>query len=304
MYKTYKRFLSMILAVATMFVFFVTPTGAENLSSKVNILTGEKEVIINEYQAFKELQSTSMEELRQNGYTEREISQIKSFNYRDALLERAQKSESELRAYGYTNSEIETLKSYLEGKPITEEFLLASSAQCTSKFESTSASSSSISLRYVWEWSKVPIYTLDDMVALRWQGVDDAGHELILRRGSSYCKVNYYYLLSGDKETTRNFSPEADPDFNAIHCGFYVMTSKFDPYTEAWAKSGELGVKLDKSGYLGINYINVAGKYGHATTTLGASIGVNYPNPALSISFTPETKVEELALSLYEITKS
>ena len=35
MYKTYKRFLSMILAVATMFVFFVTPTGAENLSSKV-----------------------------------------------------------------------------------------------------------------------------------------------------------------------------------------------------------------------------------------------------------------------------
>lgn len=91
MYKTYKRFLSMILAVATMFVFFVTPTGAENLSSKVNILTGEKEVIINEYQAFKELQSTSMEELRQNGYTEREISQIKSFNYRDALLERKTK---------------------------------------------------------------------------------------------------------------------------------------------------------------------------------------------------------------------
>lgn len=293
-----RRIISLFLVLAGIFTITVTPSLA--IESQSN-LTKSKKTVVNEYEAFKYLQTATAQELYNAGYTQNEVKVLKEFNYESALLERAKESEVRLTAYGYSNEEILILKSLLkEGAKVTEDILLALAAECETWYKCDKASVSSISLAYCWNWNKIPFFTHSDAVALRWRGVSEFGTNLILRRVAASCSIDYYYIASGQKEVTRSNEVVPDSGFDAVHTEFSLLTQKFDESTEAWAKGGNLSVTLERTGTLPIQFINVLGEYGHTVASFIGSISVTYP-PDFAISFSPALSTEALGIKLAEI---
>lgn len=297
-----RKVLSSLLVMVFALVTLSVPTAAVEQVDGVEKYEG----CTNEYEEIKRLQSKTVLELEELGYTRESAQDLVEFDYVEALMERAKEDRNQLLAYGYTEEQVSMLKNMAETGEVKESVLVATSAECDGWFECVEASSASISLEYVWEWSSMPLFTHRDGVALRWQGVNLAGGPLVLRRvtgSSTYCEVDYYYILSGEAEYTRSVTCTPEPDFSAVKAFFDMQTDKFDAETEAWAKGGRLGVTLEKTGTNAINFINVSGKYGHKIATVTTSIDFSFAddNVGLGISVTPALTTEELAGAMYEV---
>lgn len=117
----------------------------------------------------------SDKELDEFGYTKEEIIEIRNFNYESEIRNRAKLDNKTLKAYGYTEKEIEELRRIASMENIPEnEIKKISTATMTSKLYYISSGSRIeagstmyyVNLKYSWSWSKIPFFTIVDMVAV------------------------------------------------------------------------------------------------------------------------------------------
>ena len=90
--------------------------------------TGEEKTKIkyelSELEYFSELRSYTDDELYEKGLSEEQVDYIRNFDLVGAIKERAQLSESVLKDLGYTDEEISTLKSIVKRKSLSEADIL------------------------------------------------------------------------------------------------------------------------------------------------------------------------------------
>lgn len=86
--------------------------------STMSAFAGESEnsqtYVINEEEIITQLQAMSDEELKEQGYSDDAINEIREFDYFEALSERAALDDETLLLYGYTEDEIEDLRAYVQ----------------------------------------------------------------------------------------------------------------------------------------------------------------------------------------------
>lgn len=97
-----KRMVSILVAILFLLIF--------PLSVFANSKTLMNEIKINEWENYKKISSMNDNELLSKGYSEAQISKIRSFNYEEEIRFRANLPDEKLVLYGYTKEEIDELR--------------------------------------------------------------------------------------------------------------------------------------------------------------------------------------------------
>lgn len=125
-----KRMVSILVAILFLLIF--------PLSVFANSKTLMNEIKINEWENYKKISSMNDNELLSKGYSEAQISKIRSFNYEEEIRFRANLPDEKLVLYGYTKEEIDELRAAAALKEIPE-----------SVMKSISTSTMTSSLKYL-----------------------------------------------------------------------------------------------------------------------------------------------------------
>lgn len=120
----FKRIMSITLVGCVAASALMMSAGAvtRDMSSEIDITSdccGVNEMVENEADIYLKLQSMTDRELRESGYTEKEIAQLREFDLGKAIIERASLDDFTLRDMGYTQEDIDILRQY-HGELITE----------------------------------------------------------------------------------------------------------------------------------------------------------------------------------------
>ncbi|QHI73090.1 pre-mRNA-splicing factor CWC21 [Aminipila terrae] len=280
-----KKVFSIFLTLALSLSMGVTSFASSNdLSSDSDVC---KSFSINEYDVVTELRSNSDQDLEEKGYSEDEIKEIRSDEYEQDLLKRSQLSDSELKSeFNYNEEQIEVLKNY-EGEPIQEvPEMRAVAATCNGTVSCPTASSEFIYIKLNWKWTTAPSFRTVDAAAVRWKGTDTGGNPLNValnnNASNSYCTVNYVYF-AGEKPSTSVKKALTVTDSYGKAYSDFAMTKISNGDINQWAKSGELQIKVDKTGTKPIKEVAVCFSYGHSTVS-ASGVSVSWP-AGFSISF-------------------
>lgn len=246
----------------------------------------------NEYNIYSEgdliklwIDSTD-DELKEIGYSETEIEEIRSYNFEEMFLERAALPKHTLQNYGYSNSQIEVLKAY-EGETITSDAVVLAAASDVSVSFSKNANTSTnkgVFVNASWNWNIVPMIKTTDLFVFAWHGVNSSGATVDLTPTTRSGTIRYHRMTTGVHDHNSAVSGSFDSLKKAV--SFNITMTKSDNYY--WAKSGIVTMKLVPPSNGSISHVNLGAAYGHKTIAVSASFSVG---SGLGISFTPALRV-------------
>ena len=237
---------------------------------------------ISEYEMYQQIQELSEEELAAAGYSAEQIDQMKNVSLEDVFLERSELSEEELAAYGYDDEQISLIKAY-DGSPISEDSPMMAAISGLTCTLSGSVGSSTATVQLKWEWSSRPAYEYSDLAALVWKAVDSNGYTIGTQTSVAASAVVYRSTSTGNLVKSASVTPIYDDVDNGAYIEFDMYSTSYG--SNAWAKSGTLGVTVSPQGSQSIYKISAKGYYGHSIVEVEWSISVS--SSSLSISFTP-----------------
>lgn len=143
-------------------IFF--PLNSVSASANSNVAM----TVISEYDMYKQIKETSVNDLLTAGYSEATIKEYKETDYVGVLFKRAELSKDELINLGYTDDQIEIFQNFTG----TEDEINTLSASLTFSLSyvrsSISNNSTWCDVKVSWSWSQCPIFTQEDIVALAW----------------------------------------------------------------------------------------------------------------------------------------
>lgn len=261
------------------------------------------EFSFNEFDEVLLARESSLQELASMGISPQTAKEIANTDIEGLVSSRAKWSTSKLEAYGYTDDEIDVLKSY-DGSPITSSSAVVQSAaaKCTAKAFAIESGKTKVKFRYRFKWSHLPMLSDSDKIAVRWCAYDSHPYDFAVD-ATHYARVKYYY---GDKarfmdRLTTRF--KADESGCSDGCSRKFSLKKKDSASKlnCWAKRSWITVTLKATGTSKINYVKFSGAYGHTYVTPNPSIGISFPVPSISISFSPTSKVKTLAGKQYKL---
>lgn len=291
MAKKFKRWFSVTL------IFFLIMGISDKTYAGENESTVNYTQVFNEYDYILTLEQSNSEELSALGLTQAEADIIIS-SFKEALAERMQLSEYELLALGYTDEEIDLLKSYSKGARGSENSIRAITGTCTGNITVTSCGTKYAVFSYIWTWDHSPIMTFSDSAAMRWLAYDVNGYNFNVIKADVATNIDYYN--GSVKQFSRKGTQEPGLEFNTVNLQF-PMTETYQTSTtiteSAYAKSGiiTVAVQVDSSVNNNINYIMVAGLYGHTTLGNSAPSVSLSPTGSVSISFSGKSVVDKIA---------
>ena len=276
------------------------PTYATDMSADTQVQT------FNEYDYITMLQESPVDKLEAMGLTNDDVNSIVA-EFEDALDRRAALSDSSLENLGYSSREISLLRAYASGSDLSDAELQAVTGTCTGYLAKEFCNGSSASFNYSWQWDHCPMMTFSDSAAMRWIAYDSSGHELGIIQ-TDVSGIVYYW--NGDiKHHSWPATQEPNLDFNSVNMQFTVkqtLTGSSGITIDYYAKTGTVTVEveLDENVDNEINYILVAGLYGHTTVGVGSpSIGVGIPG-SVSISFSGNTSIDATGARKAKITQT
>lgn len=248
------------------------------------------EMVVNEYEIYKSLMDKTDEELKSDGYSDKEIEELKSVDLSYELHERAQLDNEILKNMGYTEEQIAILKDVYMPKtysvlPSTLEYANVQGlfASFTGRTYIIHACDKCITVGFGWEWSSLPVwYGGTDVVAIAWDSTSLSGSPLntALDKGSStYHMLNSVNVQTGAVSTSKIGFEEVTPYKTAK--SEFVLGFRIEDYIE-WMKSGHGSIKFATTGTSSLKEINLRVAYGH--TTIGFSPSLSFPG-GVSISF-------------------
>lgn len=265
-----KKFLSLVLCLTMVFSLSAINSAAENGNPQ------QQEIIINEYEALKQLAEESSATLSKAGYTSDEIMQIKNYNqtYANHITELQTLCDTALSNHGYTVDQIDIIKNFTGTEE--EMSLLGSSLNiysATALFSYTNGGRTTGRLAYNWNWVGIPVIKTRDMVATSWNSWTVTGN-------SSYIS---YYSVNGEYYDTESatFTYPTNDTWNGAGHKFDMTRS--DNYYYAKSGGGTFDVRSD--GLYQKDFLYYI-EYGHSTLSYNIDFSVGIPGGASgSISF-------------------
>ena len=260
------------------------------------------EIIYSEFDMYWKMKNTDREVLLRQGNSEELVDWVKSNSYEEELYRRSQLPTEILEFYGYSDEEINLLRDY-GGEVLTPESPLAeASAICTGNSTVNSIDFNTTNIKYEFHWNKCPVYKGNDAMGLAWSTANQDGGSLACTITNKFAYVTYTCIDKPDVISVYDVD-----DQNSFTYGF----TKFPVYytvidgivREYWAKEGVMLIGLQKrtssGSTAGFGSIEIIGGYGHSTGggQIGISVGISGSGVSLSLSFTPTSSVETLALS-------
>lgn len=254
--------------------------------SKIKDVSGNITYSINEYELIKKLKAESDDKLKEKGYSDNEIKEIRNFDFVEKIKERSKLSDEQLKNLKYTDEQIKIFRNFSG----SEEEIIALSATVNgsimkdSYYYDSVANRTYFTLGFSWYWSYCPFITLTDVIGVGWTEF------MYINPSTTYTyeKVKYSnYEYSPDYYYSSKIS--AYPNSQTGTCSFehamWIYNAMNDIYY--WSESGYGYVKLDKIG----NVPEVGAKVSYGHSSIGADVGVSYP---WGIGFTLNSGVEEM----------
>lgn len=201
--------------------------------------------------------------------------------------------------------EISILKDYANGQSLTDSEYRAIAGTCTGNITLGNCGTKYASFYYTWDWDHCPVITLSDSAAVRWLAYDKQGYDFSVIAYSKSVSIDYYW--NGSARFTRSAQEEPGLEFNTNNYQFAVtenFTSNTGITEQAYAKHGKIYicVKVDKSVNNEINYILVAGLYGHTTVGSAAPSVSLSPSGSISIDFSGNLSIDSIGAKQAKIS--
>ena len=280
-----KRILTIITVFALCVSCFTISTFA--------LETQPSEFVINEYDYIHALQEASETELEEIGLSAEDVKLVSS-KFVSGLESLAQMSDRSLKSFGYSAEEIDILRAFAAGKQLSDAELRAVAGECTGDFDFISCDKKGAQFAYWWVWDHAPIIQLQDAAAVRWIAFDSEGDDFDVTRYALDSTIEYYD--GSAKLATRTGTEEPNLDFNTVNIQF-DMNVNMGEHIYAYAKRGEIriSIRVQNGTNANINYIKIAGLYGHTLFGIGfPSLSAGSGN-SLSLSFTGSTEIDNTA---------
>ncbi len=293
-----KRLKTNVLAVV--FVLLITAVQVFAEEPVVNHST------VSEYQSYKTLISKDDAQLKEMGMSNKEIAELRNFDFNDEFKKRAKLDNETLRKMGYDDSQITTLKSLYPSIEKTtkinsniteptyslEELSLRGIfADCNIYSWDIQTSANTMKIGFKWEWSNAPVFTGTDIFAVAWNGSNTNGQPLNVKidRMSSGMRVERENLAGSNQLSDQYYYPKVRDYYHAAEYKF-SMGEYGALAPEWWAPEGDGQVKLTKIGTQDIDNISIAFSYGHSYIGVNPAVTI-YP---VSLSFSFSSTVEEM----------
>ena len=288
----FKKRASKSIALALVGVAVTTPvlsnvnamqnnTGLEN--KNIQILNDSEETeTINEYLKLKELNKKSESKLREIGYSDQDIKQIREYKeaFSENIDELNELSNEFLSGLGYDNEQINIIRNF-DG---SEEQMIRASATCTvtrskdSFYYDKTNKATNLVVNFSFKWNGAPLFRGTDLMAV-------SNGERMYFHNNSYLNVSYQPLNSSGVSSSKKISASIDGAGNTgASFKFKVLGNNGLTY----AKSGQGKVYLHRKNE-DIKQVGVGVTYGHSTLSISPS--VSFPASA-GISFS--SKVESI----------
>lgn len=292
--------LAAVMTLSLMVPAMATSTSGDEVEQIPAVPSTTQEISITEYERFNALKEMDSKELEANGYSEKDIEEIRNFSYETALFERAQLSEEELHDLGYTDEAIKILKGYDGSKLTAGSEVMSIIPTCTSEIKFVTSSNKMIQYRYSWEWNVAPVFLGTDGVATCWQTITP---EATYVDGLSVGGLVTVKYVNGSATSSVTLSPAAEDITCSTACKF-PMTKTISGLDGYWAKSGELynSVSIPSSSPYEISYIKVNTVYGHAKATASISFSCSVSGPSISVA--PARVTSKEAPQVVKITRA
>lgn len=258
---------------------------------------------LNEYDLYVAIQKLPDDVLHECGYSEEQIDDINSINYKQEIFNRSTLPDSELEKMGYDSDEISALRNYTGSEAETK----ALSATLTASFLIPYSSASMYSIEYGWSWNHSPLIEAKDAMGIRWVAVASDGLPVDVTASNSTAKVKYYedsslYKTVTYNSSSSNFSKETD--FNALTCTFPMQIVGASDENVAYALKGSMITNITKDSGISrdIYYLKVCGVYGHSVINFGTP-SVSFTSGALSIgiSFNGGLNINNIGILKYKV---
>ncbi|MTI67834.1 MAG: hypothetical protein FH753_14710 [Firmicutes bacterium] len=241
----------------------------------------EGSITYNEYYLLKKLKKKTNKELKEKGYTDKKIKEIKEFDFAKKVKKLSKKSVKELSKIGYNHERIEAIKSVenIETNEISDVTLATVGSNVTinltgNNYEKTGTygdGETSIYLKAVWAWDWFPSCQGTDIVAAIW--------------GKDFnCDVSESFTIVTEKDYLGNIGPTDTvyiEDKKPNTAAYYHIDI---PDGNAWC-FGTSWFRLYNNDS-GISSFEAKAAYGHSIIT--GTPSVSFPS-ALSISFNKDT---------------
>lgn len=236
---------------------------------------------MNEYLKVKELQAIPNTKLKEMGYKDEEIKELKQKDYKKMALEFKEMSYKELKEKGFSDEKINALRSY-DG---SEQALAALTSNCDVivwydtdySYYSTSADRTYVKIQYNWFWDGYPWgYKSSDIMSFTWS-------EFMYLTSASNATCTIGYKTHDDSKFLgfRTQSVSVNDPVGSCYFEFPFETS-INGY-DGYAQNGAGVINISKSGR--VYEIGLIAGYGHTTEVLG-SPSVTFGNPpSLSLTY-------------------
>lgn len=266
-----RRMLAFILSLVLCFSLNNTVYAEEiNTEANVGLIFTQ-----NEYDIFVALKQTPKNMLESSGYSYETIEAIQSFSIEEAVLERANLSDQELLNMGYSERQISLLRTY-DGSPIEQNPQMRGVfADLTGQIQKESAGKTRMKVSFTWEWSNSPFLNgsaISDIVTCGFAATNDDNLSSVITVESATCSVDYYVGTTkmGTLHPTVTYkNPQSHIEVKFQHCEEFTDGQGF-------LQSGKLQVTVKEESTVNELYsVSFAFGYGHTVFTVSPSISVS-----------------------------
>lgn len=237
-----------VCMVSTIILGVCSPASAAQYSEPIEINSTAEPVYIedltNEYDYIVEIREANKNSRAIANVSAEEIAYVTSDAIENELLSRSKLSTEVLRDYYcYTDEAIAVLREYdgerLEDNPD----LRAVSATYSSSLGELVKSDTRVGAIYSWSWSSMPLFRVNDYVAMSWEGtyVNGGNNNMAFDTHTSFSNVNYYNSATNQEQVHVDF--ESDNLYHGAAIQF-PMEDWFGGCS-FWAKSGSIFVYTD-----------------------------------------------------------
>lgn len=271
--KKIKQIVSVVLSLVMLFCMTTTAFAAETTQE-----IPDYSVRINEYDVYVQTRTASAAQLTRSGMSQQTIAAVKSDAIENELTRLSNLSTSELARLGYSSKQITLLHNYSGERIESNAELRGVFADMTCDFYKVSASTSSLKVKVIWDWTNAPLLAgpaISDIVGIRWQGTNTSGQPLNLALDSagSSCTLKHY-SRSGSYKYQKTASVQTDDPYGHAYAKFRMSYEDGDADGTYYAKSGTFIIKVDRTGSNSIKEAAFVFGYGHTIITVSPSLSL------------------------------
>jgi len=277
--KKLNKFIAFFLAMAL--CLSATTAFANDSLTNENIQT----YVINEEDMIEQLKSMTDEELKSYGYTDDEISDLRNFDYFEALTERAALDDETLILYGYSEDEIDELRAYVDSNGRLRKTISSNTLTLSLSFSNITEGKQGVGT-VKWNWKRVTLIKWTDCIAVAWKTTN--GATINYAPSSSYRMTTTMTKISNvEGNNTIYFNNDWKVNSNE---SIYVNVGLGSNDYFAFSGIGKFMIK-STSGTFKEFYIDVG--YGHYYLYVTPSISINILSGSISISFKGKCQIDE-----------